>query len=71
MKLLYDEKNVSFVVDTSLCGATVSLSDFLGLKDTVVDTHFREPTMTMMKWQLRVCFTLRWSLVMRGQCPLP
>ena len=71
MKLLCDGKTVSFVVAESLCGATVSLGDFLRLKDTVLDTHFCEPTIAIIEWQLRVCFTLRWSLLVRGQCLLP
>ena len=49
MKLLCDGEIVSLIVAESLCGATVILSDLLELKDTVLDTHFREPTMTIIK----------------------
>ena len=44
MKMLCDGNIVSFVVAESLCDVTVTLSDLLGLKYTVVDPHFREPT---------------------------
>ena len=72
MKLLCDVIIVSFVSRAeSLCGATVTLSDLLGLKDTVFNPHFREPTMAIAERQLDVCFTLRWSLLMRGQRLLP
>ena len=40
MKLLCDGKIDSLAVAESLCGATVSLSDLLGLKDIVHNTHF-------------------------------
>ena len=49
MKLLCDGEIVSLVVAESLCGATVILSGLLGLKDTMLDTHFREPTMTIIE----------------------
>ena len=42
MKLLCDGRIVYFVVAESLCGTTVSRGNFLGPKDTVHDTHFRE-----------------------------
>ena len=45
MKLCCGGKMVSFGVAVSLCTSTVTLFGFLGLKDTVLDAHFREPTM--------------------------
>ena len=49
MKMLCDGNIVSFVVAESLCDATVTLSDLLGLKDIVLDPHFREATMAVIK----------------------
>ena len=49
MKLLCDGKIVYFNVAESLCGATLTLSDLLGLMDTVLDAHFRELTMAMIE----------------------
>ena len=40
---------VAFVVAESLCGPRVSLGDLLGLKDPVLDTHFREPSMAIIE----------------------
>ena len=64
-------KIVYFVEAESLCGATVTLLDFLGFKDTVLDAHSREPTMCMIERQLKVCCTLRRSLFMRSLRLLP
>ena len=71
MKLLCDGKIVSLVTAERLCDATVSLGDLVGLKDTVLDTHICEPTMAIIEGQLRVCFALRWFLLVRGQYLLP
>ena len=49
MKLLCDGKIVSFVVAKSLCGATVSLGDLLRVRNTVLDIHFRDPTMAIIE----------------------
>ena len=38
-----------FVVAENLCGATVTLSDLLELKDTVLDPDFCELTMSMIE----------------------
>ena len=65
-----DKTMACIVVAGSLCGAILNLSDLLGLKDTVLYPHFSEPTIVIIERQLRVCFTVRWSLVMRGQCLL-
>ena len=47
--MLCDGNIVFFVVAESLCGATVTLSDLFGLKHTMLDAHFREPTMAIIK----------------------
>ena len=49
MNLLCDRNIVSFLVAESLCDATVTLSDLLGPNDTMLDIHFREPIMAIIK----------------------
>ena len=45
MKVLSDGNIVSFVIAESFCDATLTLSNLLGLKYTVIDPLFRVPTM--------------------------
>ena len=47
MKMLCNGNIVYFVVAESLCDATVTLSDLLRLN--VLNAHFREPTMAIIK----------------------
>ena len=66
MKLRCDGKIVYFLGAENLCGATVTLVDLLGLKDIVLDTHYRESTMVAVKIYLIVFCTIWWSLFIRG-----
>ena len=58
MKLSCDGNISSFVVSETLCGATAAVFDLLGLKNTVLDANYREPTTTATKMQLRAYCTL-------------
>ena len=66
MKLCCDEKLFYFVVAESLRGATATLFDLLGPKDTVFDSHSHKPAMAVTERQMRVYCTVRWSLFVRG-----